>query len=168
MTNRVCHLLVLSPQMQSRDQAADYRPFGGRSLAAILRDAAAGVSQWISRGHDEHDVIGEFLFGRKSSDEEMLAELQRRVSVVLVDCGIYRDRNGEAAAAAQSVARRLAANSGGERLMILLCNHGCRIDSGFEFQLARTDDALFAYLWSDLGGPAFERVGQLMARRWNG
>jgi hypothetical protein len=134
----------------------------------IVRGVAAGVSSWGGRHGDEHGLVDRFLFGRKRADEALMQELQRDVSIVLLDCGVYKDSSGDAAAAAQEVARSLAEGAATPKSIVLLCNHHCRIECGFEFHAVRTDEELFAYLWSDLSGPAFKHVGQLMARRWNG
>ena len=106
MTSRVCHVLVLSPQARSRDQAAEYRPFGGKTLSSILRYVAASVSQSASRQHDEHAVFDEFHFWKTGSDEMLSAELRNRVSVLLVDCRIYSDSHGESGTGSQTRSQR--------------------------------------------------------------
>jgi len=151
MTRRERSLLVLSPRARSRDELRDYKPFGGKSLLEILRDVAVGVSQCELREFDEHTIHGCF-FGAPM-------ESLREAAVSLVDSEIYR--SDETAAEA---ARTALAHFNGS--VILAGDHTC--PDARQLRLARSDDALFAYLFIDLCGPWFSRIGEQLARLWGG
>ena len=165
-TKRACHLLVLSPRARSGDQAREYRPFGGRPLLAILGDVAAGVSQIGSRVYDEHTLFGGFLFGRISIEEPVIREL-RSVPASLIDCELFRSGETAAVETARLALRHVASGAPeGRGRIVLACNDGCHADGGVALRRATSEDMLFANLWIDLCGNAFDRVGQAMARLW--
>ena|ERR1043166_1516365 len=152
MTRRERSLLVLSPRARSRDELKDYKPFGGKSLLEILRDVAVGVSQCKLREFDEHTIHGCF-FGASM-------ESLRDAAVSLVDSEIFR--SDETAA---EMARTALAHFTGS--VILAGDVACP-DAALQSRLARSDDALFAYLFIDLCGPWFSRIGEQLARLWGG
>lgn len=168
MAKRECPLLVLSPQARSDDQAREYKPFGRKPLLRMLREAAAGVSNQPYRRYDEHAVFDGFFFGKLALDYSLTEEI-RRVPSSVVDCAIYRDEKEAASRTARQALRLAGGDSPAEeKLALLACEHRCAIEDTIDFRRAGGDEALFAYLWIDLCGSAFQRVGELMARRWGG
>jgi hypothetical protein len=165
-TKRECQLLVLSPRARTELQLSVYRPFRGRSLIAIIRDVAAGVSNQKVRRYDEHTPFRGFFFGRKTLDEGLIDDL-RKVPSSLVDCEIYATEQAEAASAARVALSHFAdGEPTGAKLIALACTQEALVDGTLAFQLARNDETLFAQLWIDLCGGGFNRVGQVMTRRW--
>jgi hypothetical protein len=165
-TKRECPLLVLSPRARSSDQLKEFRPFGGRSLVETLRDVATSVSRYSHR-FDGHALFKEFLFGKLTVDESV-AEALRAVPSSLVDCGIFRSDEANAEDAAREALACFAEGAPpGTKLIVLLCAHPSPENLGFDARRARSDDALFAYLWTDLSGGGFKHVGEVMAGWWS-
>lgn len=162
MNKRVRPLLVVSPKARDEEQVRDYRPFGGRHLLTVLRDVAAGVSRYALREYDEYRVFTRFFFGQMHVDEQLIERL-RQIPASVVDCNTYRNAEGPAVDAAKSALFHFASD-GGKRI-VLTCSDDC--DAAFASGPCRAvnDDALFAFLWTDLCGAVFGRIGDVIARK---
>ena len=163
---RECRLLVLSPRARNPRHVLEYKPFKEKRLVEILREVAAGVARRRSRDYDEHAIFEGFFFGSTSLDEELKRELGERVPSCIVECAIY-NTNGEPAAAETAKTTLFHFAYGypaGGKLIVLLCNDDCDVRIEFDTCMARSDDALFAYLWSDLCGNSFKRIGKVIAQ----
>src|SRR5436190_22921175 len=147
MKKRERSLLVLSPQVRGANQLRDYKPFGGRLLAAMLRDVATSASHRQSRLYDEHAIFSGFLFGRVTL-EPALVDALRNLPCSLIDCAIDASDEANAVAAARKALFHFAEGvPAGAKSMALMCTHDCQVDVGFDAQRIRNDDTLFAHLW---------------------
>jgi len=127
---------------------------------------AKALSYRKSRRYERHAIFSGFFFGVTALDDPLIRDL-RRVPSSLVDCRMYSSEEAEAVAAAQKALSYFTEDApAGAKLIVLTCNHGCRIEMTVPSERAQSDEALFAHLWMDLCGGAFRRIGQVMAGRW--
>jgi hypothetical protein len=84
-----------------------------------------------------------------------------------VDCEIYKSLDVTASDTAKMALLQSAEDaSPGTKTTMLVCKDRCGINLGVKARPATNADALFAHLWIDLCGQAFERIGRVLARRW--
>lgn len=164
---RECRLLVLSPRARTPQHVQEYKPFKAKRLLEIIREVADGVARRRSRDYDTHSIFEGFFFGKTSINEELKREVGDRVPSCIVECTVYGDKGEPAAveAARDTLFHFAYGYPAGGKLIVLVCEHGCKVAMPFDMWPARSDDALFAYLWSDLCGSTFKRIGQVIARR---
>jgi hypothetical protein len=167
MPKRECRLLLLSPRARTPQHVQEYKPFRVKRLVDIMREVAAGVAKRRSRDYDAHAVFEGFFFGKTNLDDELKGEIGDRVPSCLVECAVYNHSSeAEAAEAAKTALFHFAYGyPAGGKLIVLLCDHKCDLSIELDTWLATSDEALFAYLWSDLCGNVFKRVGDVIARR---
>lgn len=163
--DRECRLLVLSPRARSKSHVQQYKPFQAKFLAEILEEAAQNAKMQTERDYDRHSIFEGLFFGAKQLEQALRTELKKHVPTCIVDCSTFRGENEEAKTARDALHFLTLGHDEKAKLLVLLCNDKCAVDTGYQMIPASSDGILIGYLGFDLCDNRFKRVGAAMGKR---